>query len=78
MSNKIYFMSQSKAALSAMPWDITVLRIVHKIDGKISIHRIAEEADVRQIFKVPTCLFLPLLQSLLCISLSVCLFCVID
>ena len=44
-------MSQSKAALSAMPWDITVLRIVHKIDGKISIHRIAEEADVRQILK---------------------------
>jgi hypothetical protein len=37
---------QSEAALSAMPWDITVSRIVNKIDGKISVHRIAEEADV--------------------------------
>lgn len=38
---------QDKASLSVMPWDITVLRIMDKIDGKISVHRIAEEADVR-------------------------------
>lgn len=43
---KKYVLLQSKATLSAMPWDITVLRIINKVDGQISVHRIAEEADV--------------------------------